>query len=70
MIQLLEIHFWKIAKWLIRRGYGAYCQTSDIDDFPETFKNPKSVFSQSRCGSCRAKEIIEWIDGHIELLRM
>lgn len=65
----LEILFWRFAKFLIRRGYGADCVTSDLEDFPEEYKDHKDMISGKRCESCRAKEIIEWIDGHIELLR-
>ncbi len=64
----LEIQFWKVAKWIIRRGYGADCETSDLDELPQTYKTPQDVFRGGRCGSCRAKEVIDWIDGHIDLL--
>jgi hypothetical protein len=62
--------FWKIAKFLIRNSYGADCETSDLDEYPELYKEPKNVFLQSRCASCRAKEIIDWIEVHIRLLEM
>jgi hypothetical protein len=69
---LLEIRFWKLAKWIIRKGYGADCEESDIDE--ELFSNPKEMraylTSTSRCASCRAKEVIDWIDHHIDLIRM
>lgn len=64
----IETIFWRIAKWIIKRGYGANCEGSDLDDFPELHKDPKSVFDSGRCASCRAKEIINWIDDHIELI--
>ena len=48
----LEIQFWKIAKWLIRKGYGADCEGYVSD-----------------CLSCQAKKMIDWIDGHISLLK-
>lgn len=47
----LEIHFWKVAKYLIRNGYGADCSEKD-----------------PYCSSCRAKEVVEWIDEHIDLI--
>ena len=69
MIDKLEILFWRLAIWIIRKGYGADCRESDIDDFPENkeelLKDPKG-----RCGSCRAKEAIEWIEDHIELIKL
>jgi hypothetical protein len=63
-----EILFWKFAKHLILKGYGGKCETSDLDDFPDTYRTVKDVFHQGRCGACRANEIVDWIDGHIELL--
>lgn len=52
MFNWLEIQYWRIAKWLIRKGYGADC-----NDYAK------------ECVSCRAVRVIEWIDGHIELLK-
>lgn len=52
MKDFLEIQFWRQAKWLIIKGYGADCP-----DYAEG------------CASCEAKKIVEWIDGHINLLR-
>lgn len=63
----LEIQFWKLAKWLIIRGYGCYCTISDLDE-GSWYTTPKDVFRNSRCPSCRAKEICDWIDGHITSL--
>lgn len=61
----LEIQFWKFAIWLIKRGYGADCETSDLDDFPDDHTTAKSVFDEGRCASCRAREMIDWIEQHI-----
>jgi hypothetical protein len=66
----IETLFWKFTKYLIRRKYGADCGVSDLDEYPELYKEPKSVFHSGRCSSCRAKEIIDWIDEHIKLLKM
>ena len=68
----LEILFWKAAILILRRGYGANCRTSDVDDFPEMLnKNgSKYVESNGRCGSCRAKETIKFIKDHIELIKL
>ena len=57
----LEIRFWRVARHLILKGYGADCATKDTDDLP--------VANGSRCPSCEAREIVEWIDRHIELLK-
>lgn len=54
MTTYLEIQFWKIAKWLIKRGYGACCLDRDI---------------YGLCASCDAKDVIDWIDNHIKLLK-
>lgn len=63
MTDWLEIQFWEVAKWLIKRGYGADCETKDTEDFPGLHEAP-----EARCASCEAREVIEWIDGHIALL--
>lgn len=59
MSDYLEIQFWKIAKWIIRRGYGANCETKDVDIYEGV----------ARCASCKAKEVLEWIDEHIEVIK-
>jgi len=70
MKDYLEIKFWKLAIYIIRKGYGADCPASDLEWFykhvvrEETFAD--KVFS--RCASCKAKETIDWIEGHIELI--
>lgn len=67
----IEIQFWKVAKFIIKRGYGADCLTSDLDDGILGEKlSSEAVIHSGRCGSCRAKETIDWIDQHIELLEM
>ena len=70
-----EILFWKKARTILKKGYGANCKTYDLDDFRKEYCNKKnkvkdSVISDSRCGSCRAEEAIVFIDKHIDLLKM
>ena len=65
----LEVLFWRIARWLIIRGYGCDCETNDLDDFPDIYTKPKDVFLSRRCASCRAKEIVDWINNHIDLIK-
>ena len=65
----LEVQFWRVAKWLIRKGYGADCDIPDFEDFPEEYKTMEDLL-EKRCASCLAKDIIKWIDRHIELLKM
>lgn len=47
-------YLWKVAKWLIMRGYGDDCRNSG--DFSEG------------CASCRAGKALDWIEGHIDLI--
>ncbi len=63
----VDILFWKYVRWFIIRGYGCDCETSDLDDFSDMYKKPSDVFLSCRCPSCRAKEVVDWIDEHIEL---
>lgn len=62
-MKYLEIKFWQFAKYLIIKGYGCDCETKDLDDIPH-------INEATRCPSCCAKEIVEWIDQHIDLLKM
>lgn len=61
MRDYIDIIIAKLAIWSIRRGYGANCETSDLDDFP--------VVGDTRCPSCRAKEIIDWLEEHISEIK-
>ena len=56
--------------WRLRKGYGANCDGSDLDDFPEMLKPKPSdyVTSSGRCASCRAKETIGFLEENIENL--
>ena len=49
--------------WKIRKGYGCYCKTKDIDDFKDM------DMGESRCPSCEAQEVVEWLENHIKLIR-
>lgn len=48
----------RLMIWCLRAGYGADCETKDTDDFPEL--NWK-LSDQGRCGSCEAREVIDWL---------
>jgi len=66
----IEISIARVAIWSIKRGYGPIrCGTSDVDDFPEAIKKPKDMFSDWRCPSCRAWEVIDWLEDHIRLIK-
>lgn len=71
MRNYLEIWFWQIARRIIIKGYGADCETRDLDDFEDewTKEIKEALELDGRCPSCKAKEIVSWIDGHIELLK-
>jgi len=70
ILDKLDILIAKLAIWSIRRGYGADCEMSDLDEFSEEYKIPKDVFRSSRCSSCRAKEVIDWLEEHIKLISL
>lgn len=60
-MKLIRIWFWQLVKYFIKKDYGADCETSDLEDFPgEGFP---------RCPSCKAKEMIDFIDEHISLIK-
>lgn len=53
----LEIQFWKVAKHLLKKGYG-YCDERDGEKF----------MSDGRCGACDSSDVYDWVDAHIRLL--
>lgn len=61
----LEIKFWRIVQWLIRKEWGANCTVPDYNEFP---LHPRGVNDDGRCGSCQAKEVIDWIEENISLI--
>jgi hypothetical protein len=65
----IDILIARLAIWSIKQGYGANCEMTDLDDFPEDYKKPKDVFGDSRCASCRAKEVVDWLEKHIKLIK-
>ena len=69
MRDFLDILIAKLAIWSIRKGYGCNCETSDLKDFPDLYPTAEDVFKEGRCGSCRAKEIVNWLEEHIKLIR-
>lgn len=58
MSDWLEIQFWKVAVWLLNRGYG-YCHERDGAQFG----------AEARCGSCNASDVQDWILAHVELIK-
>jgi hypothetical protein len=69
VLDYLDILLTKLMIRSIRRGYGGDCPTSDLEDLSETYTKPDDVFASGRCASCRAKEVIDWLEGHLELMR-
>ena len=57
LIDRFEIIIFKIAKYLIKRGYG-YCEERDGGVF---MKN-------GRCVACDSSDVQDFIDKHIELI--
>ena len=69
VIDYLDILIARIMIWRLKRGYGCNCGTSDLDDFPEEHTTAKSVFDPGRCASCRAKEVVDWLEDYIKLIK-
>lgn len=61
LIDHIDVAIAKLMIWRIREGYGADCETRDVDDYCNTALNP-----ERRCPSCKAAEIIDWLEDHIE----
>jgi len=54
--------------WRFHEGYGANCETSDLDDGTLGEKlSSEAVIHNGRCWSCRAKEAIIFLENHITL---
>jgi len=63
-MNIIETLFFRLMRHIIVKGYGANCETKDTDEYPQLIGK-----TSQRCASCRAKEVVEWIDDHIELLK-
>jgi hypothetical protein len=71
MKDYFEVKFWELAIYIIKKGYGEErCGTPDWKDFHEMYKTPGDVFHPGRCACCRAWEMIDFIEGHIKLIKM
>ena len=66
LLNYIEIRFWKLAQWLLKRSYGC-CDVPDYVNFPD---HPRGVNDQGRCISCTAGEVVQWLEEHIEVLKM
>ena len=58
-----ELKLFQQVRQIIKDGYGANCKTKDTKDFPEL----RTL--EERCGSCVAKELIEYLDWYIDLIK-
>ena len=58
-----EIRFWKVGIWLLIKGYGDRCESTDLEDFPDLKENHKA-----RCPTCLAWETIDFLCDHLGLL--
>ena len=63
IIDYFDIAIARLMIWRIKSGYGCYCKTKDIDDFAG------EDISKSRCPSCKATEVVDWLEDHIKLIR-
>jgi len=61
-----ELQLWKIARNRLIKGFGCNCATVDTDDFPG---HDKHLNAPGRCPSCAAKEVVQWIDAYMRLLK-
>ena len=70
MMNHLEKLCCRFLIWRLKIGYGANCKTSDLDDFPEMLhpKPSEYVMHSGRCGSCQAREAINFLEAHIETI--
>ncbi len=71
MMNTLEILTLKLAIWFLRRGWGNGCATSDLDEFYDASDRvplSRKIRQTGRCGSCRARETIDFLTETIDLL--
>lgn len=64
IIDYLDVKLAQLMIYRIRKGYGCNCDTKDTDDFSG------EDLSGSRCPSCKAREIVKWLEEYIELIKM
>lgn len=69
IVNFIEKKVTMLMIYFIEKGYGCDCETSDLDDLPDMYKTPKDVFKVSRCASCRAKEVVDWLKEHLKLIK-
>ena len=62
-IDYFDILITRIMIWILKRGYGPRCETKDLDDFRG------EDIGKSRCPTCEAYEIIDWLEDLIKLTK-
>lgn len=62
MNDFLDVLIARLMIWRIKKGYGADCESKDMNDLPIEFQY------SARCASCRARETIDWLEDHIRLI--
>lgn len=55
----------KLMVWHIKKGFGANCPSPDYVDHPEDLKQ-ELTDNVPRCPSCRAQDVIEWLEESFE----
>ena len=59
----IEIWSCKLVIYFLKKGYGPKCRTLDLEDIQEI-----EYDTQGRCPTCKAHEIINWLESHIDLI--
>lgn len=55
----------------LKKDWGADCKTSDLDDNPRMYKKGKlseNIRHGGRCGSCQAKECIDFLKQTLDFI--
>lgn len=58
LIDYLAIWF---ISWRIRKGWGGDCDVLDYNDLKEKKPETHELNATGRCGSCQAKEVLQWL---------
>jgi hypothetical protein len=73
-MKLIENVACRFLIYRFKKGYGADCKTSDLDDFKNEhtgvnngLTRKETVMHPARCASCRAEETIDFLKQHIIL---
>jgi hypothetical protein len=70
VMDYFDILLTRLMIWRLRRSYGADCKIRDVDE-PDwrDIITERGLNAPSRCASCQAAEVIDWLNEHIEWCR-